>query len=73
MRVAGLGGGSGRGAGNPYVCAAMIRAVMDHIPLVFGQPDFRQVAAQHTFAMKKAHKAHAQVVAQVRDGARATG
>ncbi|WP_129306566.1 hypothetical protein [Streptomyces sp. L2] len=50
-------------AGNPYVCAAMIRAVMDHIPPVFGQPDFKQVASQHTFKMKQTDKAHAQFLA----------
>ncbi|MEV4036298.1 hypothetical protein [Streptomyces umbrinus] len=47
-------------AGNPYVCAAMIRAVLDHIPPVFGQPDFKQVAAQHPFTMQRTDKAHAQ-------------
>lgn len=47
-------------AGNSYVCAAMIRAVMDHIPPVFGQSDFKQVASQHTFTMKQTDKAHAQ-------------
>lgn len=47
-------------AGNPYVCAAMIRAVLDHIPPVFGQPDFKQVAAQYSFTVRRTDKAHAQ-------------
>ncbi|MFE2165434.1 hypothetical protein ACFXB3_10240 [Streptomyces sp. NPDC059447] len=50
-------------AGNPYVCAAMIRAILDHIPPLFGQSDFKQVAAQHPFAMQRTDKAHAQALA----------
>ncbi|MEW2127947.1 hypothetical protein AB0891_29980 [Streptomyces sp. NPDC007259] len=50
-------------AGNPYVCAAVIRAVIDHIPPVFGKPDFKQVASQHMFAIKRTDKAHAQYLA----------
>ncbi|MEV6500017.1 hypothetical protein [Streptomyces prunicolor] len=47
-------------AGNPYVCAAMIRAVLDHIPPVFGHTDFKQVAAQYSFTVRRTDKAHAQ-------------
>ncbi|MEV4429809.1 hypothetical protein ACN9M0_32870 [Streptomyces sp. R-07] len=50
-------------AGNPYVCAAMIRAILDHIPPLFGHTSFDQVAAQHRFAMQKTDKAHAKVLA----------
>ncbi|MEY9816339.1 hypothetical protein RKD21_006596 [Streptomyces albogriseolus] len=44
-------------AENPYVCAAMIRAVLDHIPPVFGHADFKHVAAQHPFG--RTDRAHA--------------
>ncbi|MET7937968.1 hypothetical protein [Streptomyces sp. NPDC005322] len=54
-------------AGNPYACAALIRAVLDHIPPVFGHKDFKQVAAQHTFAVKRTDKAHAQRLAAFKD------
>ncbi|MFC9498381.1 hypothetical protein [Streptomyces sp. NPDC056982] len=50
-------------AGNPYACAALIRAVLDHIPPVFGHKDFRQVAAQHAFSIQRTDKVHAQNLA----------
>ncbi|WP_459752929.1 hypothetical protein [Streptomyces sennicomposti] len=54
-------------AGNPYACAALIRAILDHIPPVFGHQDFKQVAAQHVFAVKRTDKAHAQRLAAFKD------
>ncbi|MEV6999300.1 hypothetical protein AB0N62_16645 [Streptomyces sp. NPDC093982] len=54
-------------AGNPYSSAAMIRAILDHIPPVFGHQDFKQVAAQHPFAMQRTDKAHAQRLAAFKD------
>lgn len=47
-------------AGNPYSSSAMVRAVLDHIPPVFGHRDFKQVAAQYPFAVQQTDKAHAQ-------------
>ncbi|WP_162467351.1 hypothetical protein [Streptomyces cavernae] len=54
-------------AGNPYASAALIRAVLDHIPPVFGHRAFKQVAAQHVFAMKQTDKAHARNLADFKD------
>ncbi|MFJ7905201.1 hypothetical protein ACIQ6V_32745 [Streptomyces sp. NPDC096198] len=54
-------------AGNPYACAALIRAVLDHIPPVFGHQDFKQVAAQYAFTVKRTDKAHAQRLAAFKD------
>ncbi|MBQ1091442.1 hypothetical protein [Streptomyces sp. B93] len=54
-------------AGNPYASAAVIRAILDHIPPVFGHQDFKQVAAQHTFATQRTDKAHAQRLAAFKD------
>ncbi|MGW4778432.1 hypothetical protein ACWEPA_17430 [Streptomyces filamentosus] len=52
---------------NAYTCAALIRAVLDHIPPVFGHRDFKQVAAQHTFTVQRTDKAHAQKLAGFKD------
>ncbi|MFD3945533.1 hypothetical protein [Streptomyces sp. NPDC058579] len=54
-------------ARNPYACAALIRAITDHVPPVFGHADFKQVAAQHTFAMQRTDKAHARALADFKD------
>ncbi|MEU3282432.1 hypothetical protein [Streptomyces antibioticus] len=54
-------------AGNPYVCAAMIRAVMDHIPPVFGHKDFKVVANQHTFMTQRTDKIHALKLVDFKD------
>ncbi|MFC7979072.1 hypothetical protein ACFUT3_28015 [Streptomyces cinereoruber] len=54
-------------ARNPYACAALIRAVTDHIPPLFGQADFKQVAAQHVFAMQRTDKAHAQELVRFKE------
>ncbi|MFJ5788259.1 hypothetical protein [Streptomyces hydrogenans] len=54
-------------AGHAYACAALIRAVLDHIPPVFGHRDFKQVAAQHTFTVQRTDKAHAQKLAGFKD------
>ncbi|MCX4627564.1 hypothetical protein [Streptomyces sp. NBC_01443] len=54
-------------ASNPYASAALIRAILDHIPPVFGHQDFKQVAAQHTFSMQRTDKAHAQRLAAFKD------
>ncbi|MER5449536.1 hypothetical protein ABT065_28520 [Streptomyces sp. NPDC002764] len=54
-------------AGNPYACATLLRAVLDHIPPVFGHRDFKQVAAQHTFAVQRTDKAHAQKLVAFKD------
>lgn len=58
---------SNHAAGNPYACAALIRAVLDHVPPVFGHKDFKQVAAQHTFTVQRTDKAHAQKLAGFKD------
>jgi hypothetical protein len=34
-------------AGNPYSCQALIRAILDHIPPVFGQPSFDGVISSY--------------------------
>lgn len=52
---------------NPYACAALIRAILDHIPPVFGHRDFKQVAAQHTFTVQRTDKAHAQKLTGFKD------
>ncbi|RPE39714.1 hypothetical protein EDD90_2731 [Streptomyces sp. Ag109_O5-1] len=50
--------------GNAYICNMAIRAILDHIPPVFGYSDFKHVAAQYTFTnMKGTDKAHAQFLA----------
>ncbi|MFF2573538.1 hypothetical protein [Streptomyces sp. NPDC058084] len=54
-------------SGNAYACAALLRAVLDHIPPVFGHKDFKQVAAQHTFTVQRTDKAHAQKLASFKD------
>ncbi|MFE6460020.1 hypothetical protein ACFVP0_21535 [Streptomyces cinereoruber] len=54
-------------ARNPYACAALIRAVTDHIPPVFERADFKQVAAQHVFAMQRTDKAHAQALVSFKE------
>ncbi|WP_330294056.1 hypothetical protein [Streptomyces sp. NBC_00576] len=54
-------------AGNPYACAAMLRAILDHIPPVFEHTDFKHVAAQHVFSMKRNDKTHAQRLAAFKD------
>ncbi|MER6789527.1 hypothetical protein ABT330_33760 [Streptomyces sp. NPDC000658] len=54
-------------AENPYACAAMIRSILDHIPPVFGHTDFKHVAAQHVFSMKRNDKTHAQRLAAFKD------
>ncbi|MET8945434.1 hypothetical protein ABZX30_18075 [Streptomyces sp. NPDC004542] len=54
-------------AENPYACAAMIRSILDHIPPVFGHTDFKHVAAQHVFSMKRNDKNHAQKLAAFKD------
>lgn len=54
-------------AGHAYACAALIRAVLDHIPPVFGHREFKQVAAQHTFTVQRTDKAHAQKLAGFKD------
>ncbi|MFF5020139.1 hypothetical protein [Streptomyces sp. NPDC001165] len=46
-------------ASNPYACAALIRAVLDHVPPVFGQKGYASVASQHPFTMQKTDKEHA--------------
>ncbi|MFE7551051.1 hypothetical protein [Streptomyces gardneri] len=53
--------------GNAYACAALIRAITDHIPPVFGHRDFKQVAAQHTFTVQRTDKAHAQKLVAFKD------
>ncbi|MER6632254.1 hypothetical protein ABT301_29240 [Streptomyces sp. NPDC000987] len=53
--------------GNPYASASLIRAILDHIPPVFGHQDFKQVAAQHSFATQRTDKAHAQRLAAFKD------
>ncbi|OLZ74040.1 hypothetical protein AVW11_00815 [Streptomyces amritsarensis] len=53
--------------GNPYASAALIRAILDHIPPVFGHRDFKQVAAQHPFPIQRTDKAHAQRLAAFKD------
>lgn len=57
----------GYASNNAYACAALIRAVLDHIPPVFGHRDFKQVAAQHTFTVQRTDKAHAQKLAGFKD------
>ncbi|MFJ1709724.1 hypothetical protein [Kitasatospora sp. NPDC088346] len=32
---------------NPYACHALLRAIIDHVPPVFGQGSFEQVASSH--------------------------
>lgn len=54
-------------AGNPYACAAMIRTILDHIPPVFGHTNFKYVAAQHVFSMKRNDKMQAQKLAAFKD------
>ncbi|MCC5034816.1 hypothetical protein DMH02_016715 [Streptomyces sp. WAC 00631] len=54
-------------ARNPYACAALTRAVLDHIPPVFGHKDFKQVAAHHSFAVQRTDKAHAQKLTAFKD------
>ncbi|MFI7299290.1 hypothetical protein [Streptomyces sp. NPDC050121] len=54
-------------AGNPYVCGAMIRAILDHIPPLFGHTDFKVVASQHVFTVKRTDKSHAQKLAAFKD------
>ncbi|MFB7707490.1 hypothetical protein [Streptomyces sp. NPDC056105] len=46
-------------ADNPYACAALIRALLDHVPPVFGQKGYAAVASQHTFTMQRTDKEHA--------------
>ncbi|WP_411147409.1 hypothetical protein [Streptomyces sp. A30] len=54
-------------AGNPYACAAMIRSILDHIPPLFGHADFKVVASQHVFTVKRTDKSHAQKLAAFKD------
>ncbi|MFG3287244.1 hypothetical protein ACGF3G_00270 [Streptomyces sp. NPDC048179] len=53
--------------GNAYVCAAMIRAIMDHIAPAFGHKDFKVVASQHAFVTQRADKIHAQKLVDFKD------
>ncbi|MFJ4981492.1 hypothetical protein ACIP6X_40310 [Streptomyces coeruleorubidus] len=53
--------------GSPHACAALIRAILDHIPPVFGHKDFRHVAAQHSFPVQRTDKAHAKNLADFKD------
>ncbi|MDX3672683.1 hypothetical protein [Streptomyces europaeiscabiei] len=51
----------------PHASAAMIRAVLDHIPRAFQQQEFKYVASQHRFAVQKTDKAHAQKLVAFKD------
>jgi hypothetical protein len=53
--------------GNPYACAALIRAILDHIPPVFGHSDFKHIAAQHSFPVQRTDKAHAKNLSDFKD------
>jgi hypothetical protein len=37
-------------AENPYACAALLRAVLDHVPPLFNLGSFDQVAASHPWS-----------------------
>ncbi|MFJ8488441.1 hypothetical protein ACIRBZ_08625 [Streptomyces sp. NPDC094038] len=54
-------------AGNAYVCAAMIRAILDRNPPAFGEKDFKVVASQHTFVTQRTDKVHAQKLVAFKD------
>ncbi|MFF8932306.1 hypothetical protein ACF1AO_34140 [Streptomyces longwoodensis] len=45
--------------GRPYASIALARAVLDHIPPLFGLKTFAQVAAQYSFPVAQTDKAHA--------------
>ncbi|MDX3122758.1 hypothetical protein [Streptomyces scabiei] len=51
----------------PYASAALIRAILDHIPRAFQQQEFKYVASHHKFAVQKTDKAHAQRLAAFKD------
>ncbi|MFF6903305.1 hypothetical protein [Streptomyces hydrogenans] len=58
---------SNHAAQNPYACVALVRAITDHIPPIFGHKDFAQVAANHSFSMQRTDKAHAKHLAEFKD------
>ncbi|MEU9858910.1 hypothetical protein [Streptomyces sp. NPDC047974] len=58
---------SNHAAQNPYACVALVRAITDHIPPIFGHKDFAQVAANHSFSMQRTDKAHAKYLADFKD------
>ncbi|MEV7535462.1 hypothetical protein [Streptomyces hydrogenans] len=58
---------SNHAAQNPYACVALVRAITDHIPPIFGHKDFAQVAANHSFSMQRTDKAHAKYLAEFKD------
>ncbi|MDX3298698.1 hypothetical protein PV569_34100 [Streptomyces scabiei] len=54
-------------ARNPYACAALIRAILDHIPRVFGHADYKDLVNKHTFAMKQTDGQHARKLLDFKD------
>ncbi|MBP5896408.1 hypothetical protein [Streptomyces scabiei] len=54
-------------ARNPYACAALIRAILDHIPRVFGHADYKELVNKHTFAMKQTDGQHARKLLDFKD------
>ncbi|MET8765760.1 hypothetical protein [Streptomyces sp. NPDC004658] len=54
--------------GRPYSSAALVRAILDHIPPVFGKlRGFQQVAAEYAFRVAQTDKAHAQRLAAFKE------
>lgn len=51
-------------AGNPYACAALLRAVLDHVPPVFGMKNFDEVAS--SYAWTTTDKAYMKKLAEFR-------
>lgn len=51
-------------AGNPYACAALLRAVLDHVPPPFNLPDFDHVASNHPWS--RTDKAYMKKLAEFR-------
>ncbi|MFK4123566.1 hypothetical protein [Streptomyces longwoodensis] len=54
-------------AGNPYASAAMIRAILDHIPRAFGQPDYKTLANTYVFTMNRTDRNHAKKLQDFKD------
>ncbi|SEB31625.1 hypothetical protein SAMN04490357_0185 [Streptomyces misionensis] len=54
-------------AGHPYASAALVRAILDHIPPVFGFREYKQLASQYVFAVRRTDGAHAKKLLDFRD------
>ncbi|MGW0692817.1 hypothetical protein [Streptomyces sp. NPDC002738] len=54
-------------AGHPYASAALVRAILDHIPPVFGYKEYKHLASQHVFAVRRTDGAHAKKLLDFRD------